>query len=524
MSTNKNDILQIRKYLNGELDAHAMHELERQALDDPFLMDALEGYGQAGRNQQPHLNELQNRLQQRVTPAKKRLTLWPVMGIAASVVLFLSVGGWWLLNYRAPANKPDGMPADKTEVVVRPLVTDTNKLQPQINDVTVRQSGTPVAKSKPSADWANLNRAKTQALSEDRSVAPAFNNNEPVANAPALPLVQPGRVNDSLALANTFGKAEKQIRIRGARSITADSKPLYVVDGKIFNGELKDLKAADIENLSVIKDASAAAIYGSRGANGVIVVTTKKGKTGNKIIDSNLMAGNKLNEVVVVGYGTQLKKDITGSVTSVKPASIDQALQGRLAGVSVTSESKTPLKTVTGQVLSQSDGKPLPGVSIMIAGKYRGTQTDANGKFNIAATDKDELDIQYIGYLGKRLKVKGNDSLKVALENNNQSLSEVVIVSKAKAIKQIKEAHPQNGWAAFQKYLNMKADSTGEKGLVRVSFVVNPDGSLNNFKVLKSLKTDMDEEAINIIKNGPKWVPNVNGQPETVKVKITFKE
>ena len=69
------------------------------------------------------------------------------------------------------------------------------------------------------------------------------------------------------------------ILVRGQRSISAGNNPLYIVDGVFFNGLLSDLNPNDIESMEVLKDASAAAIYGSRAANGVILVTTKKGTT-----------------------------------------------------------------------------------------------------------------------------------------------------------------------------------------------------------------------------------------------------
>ena len=65
---------------------------------------------------------------------------------------------------------------------------------------------------------------------------------------------------------------------RGIGSINAVSTPLYVVDGVPYDGSLSSLNPNDIESMTVLKDASAGALYGSRGANGVIVITTKKGK------------------------------------------------------------------------------------------------------------------------------------------------------------------------------------------------------------------------------------------------------
>ena len=71
------------------------------------------------------------------------------------------------------------------------------------------------------------------------------------------------------------------INIRGVRSIDAEQGPLYVVDGMIIQtGGIENINPSDIEAIDILKDASATAIYGSRGANGVILVTTKKGKQG----------------------------------------------------------------------------------------------------------------------------------------------------------------------------------------------------------------------------------------------------
>ncbi|MDR0543175.1 MAG: TonB-dependent receptor [Dysgonamonadaceae bacterium] len=70
------------------------------------------------------------------------------------------------------------------------------------------------------------------------------------------------------------------IRIRGERSIEATNSPLYVVDGIPLVGGIETLNPSDIEAIDVLKDASATAIYGSKGANGVVIVSTKKGKSG----------------------------------------------------------------------------------------------------------------------------------------------------------------------------------------------------------------------------------------------------
>jgi TonB-linked SusC/RagA family outer membrane protein len=88
--------------------------------------------------------------------------------------------------------------------------------------------------------------------------------------------------------------AEIKMRIRGGGSITQDSTPLLIVDGFPVN-TISDISPSDIENISVLKDASSTAIYGARGANGVIIITTKKGgKEGGKVsVSYNTFYGTK---------------------------------------------------------------------------------------------------------------------------------------------------------------------------------------------------------------------------------------
>ena len=74
--------------------------------------------------------------------------------------------------------------------------------------------------------------------------------------------------------------AGAQIRIRGSRSLTGSNDPLIVVDGIPFSGTINDINPSDIASLEILKDASATAIYGSRGSNGVILITSRRGKEG----------------------------------------------------------------------------------------------------------------------------------------------------------------------------------------------------------------------------------------------------
>ncbi|SEO58517.1 TonB-dependent receptor [Mucilaginibacter sp. OK283] len=101
-----------------------------------------------------------------------------------------------------------------------------------------------------------------------------------------------GRVS-GLQLTQSDGQpgSATSIRIRGTNSINSGNEPLYVVDGFAGVGNLTSINPNDIQSIEVLKDASATAIYGSRGANGVILITTKKGKAGQHAINFESYAG-----------------------------------------------------------------------------------------------------------------------------------------------------------------------------------------------------------------------------------------
>src|SRR5690606_25381119 len=80
------------------------------------------------------------------------------------------------------------------------------------------------------------------------------------------------------------------VLVRGNRSLTASNTPLFIVDG-IQYSNIQDINPNDIESMEVLKDAASTAIYGSRGANGVIIITTKKGKAGKTNVSFNAYTG-----------------------------------------------------------------------------------------------------------------------------------------------------------------------------------------------------------------------------------------
>jgi hypothetical protein len=187
VSNKKVDIAQIRKYHNGELNATAMHKLEREALDDPFLMDALEGYEAAGKDQQANLNELSERLEQRTSVKKGRIIPWKAWSIAASIIVVLTIGGLWLKKTPPAQKVANNVPPtpDKTKVE---LSKDTLKAPASVAQAPlITQNAKPAAILK-SAGKPNDKALYQQEISAADANVPAAPNSATTAYAPPVVL------------------------------------------------------------------------------------------------------------------------------------------------------------------------------------------------------------------------------------------------------------------------------------------------------------------------------------------------
>ncbi len=132
------------------------------------------------------------------------------------------------------------------------------------------------------------------------STKQAFTGTATVVSAENLQAKSVSNISQALAgevagvtVVNTSGQpgSAATIRIRGFGTINGNSAPLYVVDGVPYLNSISNINPADIESTTILKDATATSIYGSRGANGVIVITTKKGKDGASNINVEVKTG-----------------------------------------------------------------------------------------------------------------------------------------------------------------------------------------------------------------------------------------
>jgi TonB family protein len=442
---------QIRKYLAGELDTRAMHRLERQALDDPFLADAIEGYQTAGKNQQSNLADLTARLQNRVEVKVKRLVPWGPLSIAASILVVIGIGIWFLSRNGPQESKKLASDLVLTRDTQRPVVSSPSASVPQKpKDTTNRLAEN--AKSGRVAPRKSFAKMKTVGDAE-------------VAQPPA---VKEMVVTEAVANADTARKAAKQ---------TANNT---VVENNVANADA-----------SKSQDKQAAT--------------------------------SSLNEVVVTPPSANYKAaPQTADLVKKAPDNQPTLLQSKVPGVDVKSQDNQT-KTLTGTVTA-INGVPLAGAVVKMAGTNFGTVTDENGHFIIHdVPDKKNLTVGYIGYDTKQIRVN-NDSVSIALSPTKNALNEVSVAEGSMASKKSAEAHPKTGWKAFNNYISKNAASPdGQTGKVNLSFTVDAQGNLNDFKILTSVSAATDQKAIDLVNKGSAWVGNADGQPHEVKLTVEFK-
>ena len=162
------------------------------------------------------------------------------------------------------------------------------------------------------------------------------------------------------------------IRVRGFGSINAGKEPLWIVDGMPYEGDLNNLNTNDIESMTVLKDAASNALYGARGANGVIMVTTKKAKSGDAVvtIDAKWGVNSKaLEEYDVITspaqyYETHFKA-LYGYYAQTKPAAKAYALASSGLTSNGTGGLGYNVYTVPeGQALIGTNGKLNPNATL----------------------------------------------------------------------------------------------------------------------------------------------------------------
>lgn len=172
----------------------------------------------------------------------------------------------------------------------------------------------------------------------------------------------------------------------------------------------------------------------------------------------------------------------------------------------------------------------LAGASVSVEGTNAGAITDQKGNFAIKVDSTKDVNIVVaaLGYKQERMAVSPRkNKVDIAVKESALAQEEVVVTGRSQ--KDVYQAPvPGEGYEAYRQYLskNVKypasAQATNIKGRVRVSFRVLPDGTLEDFKVIRKLQPDCDAEAIRLVKEGPAWLPASDGKATRVQVDVPF--
>ena len=178
--------------------------------------------------------------------------------------------------------------------------------------------------------------------------------------------------------------SEPTIRIRGIGSINAGNDPLWVVDGVPYEGDLNNLNMADIETMTVLKDAASNALYGARGANGVIMVTTKRAKAGDARINFDAKWGVNMSARKLYDYTRDPGQYYEMHYTAMKnyymaDQGLDAATAHNMAAANVATNAAGGLgynvyTVPAGQTLIGTNGKLNPNATLGRKFTYNGQE------------------------------------------------------------------------------------------------------------------------------------------------------
>ncbi|WP_316810367.1 carboxypeptidase-like regulatory domain-containing protein [Pedobacter heparinus] len=435
------DIGILEDYLDGKLDAKTMNRVEREALDDPFVAEALAGLSESPKRSLQSISLLQKQLHERIaqqqTVKKTSVITWQRLSIAAAAaVLFIAVSIMFWMRENNHQKELAGR-AKKVEVSIAPMDS-------------IRETA-PVVAAAPTAPAATVTRDRVK--------------------------------KDEL---------EKAIRAAKTNSYAARAKT---------------------ENYDAARSVATVAAA----------------------------APQQLNDVVIVGYGTQKRSDLVGSISTVSLA---------------------PGHVLSGKVIAMDDGKALPGVSVRVEGGNLTAVTDANGEFKINADTSVKTGLihaDYIGFKRTEALAKVNQPVNIVLAPENSTLNETVIVGYGKAKKEraaakdsaglslalsgriagvntnknimirgtsslpksvVMVSNPVGGWDKLFAYIKTNNSFAHEKKtgqVVELSFRIAKDGSPADIKIVQGAAAKYEEEAIRLILNGPKWEV-----PEKSRSRMTF--
>ncbi len=451
----------IEKYHTGLLSSKERHDLEKAALDDPFLADALEGYVVAGENASADMAELQQRLAAKVEGAKViPMNAAPKNSFrtlrAAALIAF--VAGASFLIYQFGFNKKQGEIAQ---------AGTTKKEDGKSTDSSVKatnnQTGTtstPVSEVKTDGPAPGVTTNETPAAITNKETKPGNGGTGNIVT-PA----ETSKIADDISVSKTT----ETLPIVTAPAKGADEKTdSYKVNPA--SPQKKEIAREEVKNRAINQelDKDVAADQAAKQQN-----------------NRNATASRKSNEQ---NYSRDQSTNI---------------FRGRVTD-------------------ADNNGVPFANVT-NVQDNNAGTYTDARGYFNLTYPDTVlNVQVRSIGFENTNTQLRNTvPTNQVILPDDRKSLSEVVLSNQKpnatarsrNSNMKLEEPEPADGWENYDTYLvnnlnlpeDLKSRQNNAGSAVEISFEVDKNGEPANIKIEKSLCAKCDKEAIRLVKEGPKW-------------------
>lgn len=465
----------IEKYHKGLLSAKEMHAMEKAALDDPFLADAIEGYAVAGVNAEADIAELKKKLSGKmgkdgkVIPISQAGKSFPWLRAAVAIAL---IAGAAFLVYRLSFtnNKKDiaQAPVQKKEENNNKPITDTSK---------------PVAIENKDEFTGDTKSTTTQEVSE--TMSNLVNVEKSKKNS--------GRTADSMAM-----PTQRNVSNNGNAS---------AIDNTRNEQEMKKLAIDEKVNAAPASP----------------VQTYRLNQASSKADSTKVVFNNSVN------YSQDFKKS-SAKQQKAKKFAYDQADSSKNGffspapsntqnGISLKDQQQKRMNIFRGRV-TDSNKNALPYANITNTYDNVGTYSDVKGNFVLISPDSVlNVQVRSLGYADNNTQLNNTSAFNQVIMSEDRSLSPVVIskqkpnTNRSRTSNMVfEEPEPIDGWENYDTYLanNLRTPETLKtrqkvNGEVQLSFEINKDGEPVNITVDHSLCKSCDEEAIRLVKEGPKW-------------------
>jgi len=409
----------IEKYHKGLLSSKEMNELEKAAVEDPFLAEALEGYGAVRTNSTADLGELQKRLEDRISNSKvisiapgSRVFKW--WKAAAAVIV---LGGLGFLTFKLSTNQKQNSVAEidkKKQEQPASINVDSNKL--------TAVDSTSMTK----------NVKATETVTETRSTKKV-----------------PARAKSQKTDTSSYGDGLLTSRTSAISEVAKD----------------KEYKSDSVNNVAATETHAATAPVAQKKAEARVA----------------------------------------------QPAGVVNDEQ--------TAQVQSKINNFTGRVVDASSNA-VPFANITVTRSHIETYADVTGYFSLTSRDSIlKVRVRSVGFENGAMDLKNNTYNQVVLKNENTVDEKVLAFRNSEsraAHKETEQTEPVDGWINYNRYMAnniiLPADLRIDQGSgqVQVSFDVNDNGEPVNLKVDKSLCKKCDEEAVRLVKQGPKWKKSSN--------------